>query len=159
LTRPSTFALGALTLGLALSSAAMAQTVPPLDAAIKPTRESGMGLRVSDLERSMRFYTEVLGYKIDQKVPAQGKTVEYLLGYTGDSQADALLVISQGVVQPGATAFGRLILTVPNGRALAQRVAANGGTVDKLADGTNIVKDPDGYVIELYQRAAPSPAK
>jgi lactoylglutathione lyase len=144
-------------LALATATAASAQTaVPPLDGAIKPTRESGMGLRVSDLERSMHFYTDVLGYKIDQKVPATGKTVEYLLGYTGDSQADALLVISQGVAQPGATTFGRLILTVPNGRALAERVKANGGSADKIVDGTNIVKDPDGYVIELYQRPAPA---
>lgn len=141
-----------------LSSAAIAQTAAPgpISEDVKPLRVSGLGLRVSDLERSMKFYTEVLGLKVDYKVPGKdGKVVEYLLGMTGDRQADALVVLSQGEVDPNAKKFGRIVLTVPNGRKLAERVAAAGYPPAKIADGTNVIADPDGYVIELYQRPAP----
>jgi catechol 2,3-dioxygenase-like lactoylglutathione lyase family enzyme len=146
----------AVAAALALSSAAMAQTAapPPMPTDVKPIRVSGLGLRVSDLDRSMKFYTEVLGLKVDYKVESRGKVVEYLLGMTGDRQADALIVLSQGEVDPGARKFGRIVLVVPNGRKLAERVAAAGFPPAKIVDGTNIVTDPDGYVIELYQRPA-----
>lgn len=147
----------AVAAALALSSAAMAQTAapPPMPTDVKPIRVSGLGLRVSDLDRSMKFYTEVLGLKVDYKVESRGKVVEYLLGMTGDRQADTLVVLSQGEVDPGAKKFGRIVLVVPNGRKLAERVAAAGFPPAKIVDGTNIVTDPDGYVIELYQRPAP----
>ena len=157
MTLRSTLALAA-TLAC-VAAPALAQTVPPLADDTKPIRASGMGLKVTDLERSMKFYTEVLGFKVDAKVPANGKTVEYILGMTGVQQADTLVVLSQAPMTPGATSFGRLVMVVPNGRKMAERVKAYGGSMDKApADGTNIVKDPDGYIIELYQRAAPAAA-
>jgi len=42
---------------------------------VKPIRVAGLGIRVSDLERSKKFYTEVLGLRVDAKVPAQGEPV------------------------------------------------------------------------------------
>jgi catechol 2,3-dioxygenase-like lactoylglutathione lyase family enzyme len=152
------------TAALALACAAtpaFAQTSPgPLADDVKPLRVSGLGLRVSDLEKSMKFYTEVLGLKVDAKVPGKdGKVVEYLLGMTGDTKADTLIVLSQGEVAPDAKKFGRIVLVVPSGRKMAERIAAAGFPPEKIGDGTNIVKDPDGYVIELYQRPAPAPAK
>lgn len=147
--------------GLALvASMALAQgPVPPMPEDTKPIRMSGVGLRVSDLERSMRFYTEVLGFKVDARVPATGPAREYLLGFTGNTQADNLVVISQGEVQPGATSFGRVLLVVPSGRKMAERVKAAGYPVDRIVDGTNIIRDPDGYTIELYQRPAAAAPK
>jgi catechol 2,3-dioxygenase-like lactoylglutathione lyase family enzyme len=143
----------------ALAAPASAQTPPPaMPDAIRPIRMSGVGLTVSDLERSMRFYTEVLGMKVGVRLPASGPAEEYLLGFTGDIRADALVVLRQGVVQPGATSFGRVVLAVPNGRAMAERVKAGGGDAPKIVDGTNLVRDPDGYMIELYQRPAAKPA-
>jgi len=106
----------------------------------------------------MKFYTEVLGFKVDAKVPATGPVVEYLLGFTGNTQADTLVVMRQGPVVPGATSFGRIVIVVPNGRKMAERVGAAGYPPARIVDGTNIVKDPDGYTIELYQRPAPRPA-
>ena len=143
---------------LALATAAFAQPpVPPLTDDIRPIRASGLGLTVSDLERSMKFYTEVLGFKVDAKVPASGPVTEYLLGFTGNTQADTLVVLRQGPVVAGATSFGRIVLVVPSGRKMAERVAAAGFPPARIVDGTNIVKDPDGYTIELYQRPAPRP--
>jgi catechol 2,3-dioxygenase-like lactoylglutathione lyase family enzyme len=97
--------------------------------------------------------------KVDAKVPATGgPVVEYLLGMTGNTQADTLVVIRQGVVQPGATGFGRIVIVVPSGRKMAERVKAAGYPVANIVDGTNVITDPDGYKIELYQRPAPRPA-
>ena len=132
---------------------------PALTDDVKPIRVSGLGIRVSDLERSKKFYTEVLGLKVDAKVPAQGEAVEYLLGLTGKIREDTLIVIRKGEVKPGATEFGTITLVVPNGRKMAERVVAAGYTTARpIVDGTNFVRDPDGYMIELYQRpAAPAP--
>ena len=141
---------------LLAATVARAQT-PPLPDADRPIRMSGVGLNVSDLERSKTFYTEVLGFKVDAKVPASGPVVEYLLGFTGDVRADALVVLRQGAAQPGASSFGRVVVVVPNGRRMAERVKAAGGQAPKIVDGTNLVRDPDGYMIELYQRPAAPP--
>ena len=155
--------ISTLFLALAISpvplACAQTQTTPPaLTDAEKPIRISGLGLRVSDLERSLKFYTEVLGLKVGARVPAKGDAVEYLLGMTGDIRADNLIVIRKGEVKPGATEFGSISIVVPDGRALAERAVTAGYlTARPIVDGTNFIKDPDGYTIELYQRPAPKP--
>jgi lactoylglutathione lyase len=139
-----------------LAAPTFADTAPVLSDDIKPIRISGLGIRVTDLERSKKFYTEVLGLKVGAKVPAQGEPHEYLLGMTGNIREDNLIVIRKGEVKPGATEFGSISIVVPNGRKLAERVVAAGYTTARpIVDGTNFVKDPDGYIIELYQRPAP----
>jgi catechol 2,3-dioxygenase-like lactoylglutathione lyase family enzyme len=154
------FSLAAAIAAACLTSTALAQpptAAPALPEEIKPIRISGVGLRVSDLERSKKFYTEVLGLKVNAKVPAKGEAVEYLLGLTGDIRADTLIVIRKGEIVPGATEFGNIVIVVPDGRKMAERVAAAGYLPAKIVDGTNIIRDPDGYKIELYQRPAPKP--
>ena len=155
--RHSFLALAIAATSASFSDKALAQSVPPMPVEIKPTRVSGLGLTVSDLERSRKFYTDVLGLTVDAQVPAQGKPVELLLGMTGDTKADTLVVMRQGEVVPGAAKFGRIVIVVPDGRKLAERVAAAGFPPARIVDGTNIIKDPDGYIIELYQRPAPKP--
>jgi catechol 2,3-dioxygenase-like lactoylglutathione lyase family enzyme len=125
---------------------------------VKPIRVSGLGIRVSDLERSKKFYTDVLGLKVGARVPAQGDAVGYLLGLTGKVREDTLIVIRKGEVKAGATEFGTITLVVPNGRKMAERVVAAGYTTARpIVDGTNFVRDPDGYMIELYQRPVAIP--
>lgn len=132
--------------------------VAPLGDDEKPIRVSGLGIRVSDLERSKAFYTEVLGMKVGARVPAQGEAVEYLLGLTGNIRQDTLVVIRQGEIVPGATEFGNIVIVVPDGRKMAERVMAAGyGMARPIKDGTNFVRDPDGYMIELYQRPSAAP--
>lgn len=127
-------------------------TVPAMPDEIKPIRVAGLAIRVGDLERSKKFYVEVLGLRVDAKVPAQGEPVEYLLGMTGDVRSDTLIVIRKGEIKPGATDFGSITVVVPNARKMAERVAAAGYPPARIVDGTNFVKDPDGYTVELYQR-------
>lgn len=132
-------------------------SAPPEDT--KPIRVSGLGIRVSDLERSRKFYTEILGLKVDARVPAQGEPYEYLLGLTGNIREDTLIVIRKGDVKPGATEFGSITIVVPSGRKMAERVVAAGyQNARPIVEGTNFVRDPDGYLIELYQRPS-APAK
>jgi len=151
---------GIIAIACFASSTVSADGIAPLAEDSKPIRISGLGIRVSDLERSKKFYTEVLGLKVGAKVPAQGEAVEYLLGLTGNVREDTLVVIRKGEVKPGATEFGNIVIVVPNGRKMAERVVAAGYTTTRpIADGTNFVKDPDGYTIELYQRPAPRPAQ
>jgi catechol 2,3-dioxygenase-like lactoylglutathione lyase family enzyme len=145
--------------GALMTTVAAAQTVPPMPDAIKAIRMSGVGLNVTDLEKSKAFYTDVLGFKVACRVPAQGPAQEYLLGFTGQVREDNLVVLRKGAVEPGARTFGRLLLVVPDGRKMAERVRASGVPQDRpLVDGTNFVRDPDGYLIELYQRPA-APAR
>ena len=129
-----------------------ADAVPQLSEAERPIRISGIGLRVSDLEKSMKFYTEILGLKIGARVPREGDAIEYLLGMSGNIREDTLIVIRKGDVVPEAAQFGNIVIVVPDGRKMAERVAAAGYPVDQIRDGTNFVRDPDGYRIELYQR-------
>ena len=76
----------------------------------------------------------------------------------GDIRADNLIVIRKGEIKPGMNEFGSISIVVPNGRAMAERaVAAGYQTARPIVDGTNFIRDPDGYIIELYQRPAAKP--
>jgi catechol 2,3-dioxygenase-like lactoylglutathione lyase family enzyme len=146
--------LGTLIAATMVAVAPVLADTPPEDT--RPIRVSGLGIRVRDLERSKKFYTEVLGLKVAAKVPARGEPHEYLLGLTGNIREDTLIVIRKGEVKPGATEFGSITIVVPNGRKMAQRVIAAGyQSARPVIDGTNFVRDPDGYLIELYQRPTP----
>jgi catechol 2,3-dioxygenase-like lactoylglutathione lyase family enzyme len=147
-----------MTLACVTTSTFADSSVSVLPEDTKPIRVSGLGIRVNDLERSKKFYTEVIGLKVGAKVPAQGEPHEYLLGLTGNIREDTVIVIRKGDVKPGATEFGSITIVVPNGRKMAERVVAAGYTTARpIVDGTNFVKDPDGYTIELYQRPAARP--
>jgi catechol 2,3-dioxygenase-like lactoylglutathione lyase family enzyme len=151
--------LTAAVLGVSALAQTTSSAIPPMPEGVSPIRVSGLGIRVGDLERSKKFYTEVVGLRVDAKVPAQGDPVEYLLGMTGDIRADTLIVIRKGEVKPGASEFGTITIVVPNGRKMAERVVAAGyATARPIVEGTNFVKDPDGYVIELYQRPVTTPS-
>ncbi|MDX1491880.1 MAG: VOC family protein [Pseudohongiellaceae bacterium] len=126
--------------------------LPALSEEQRPIRISGVGIRVSDLETSLKFYTEVLGLKVGARIPREGPAHEYLLSATGSVRDATLVVIREGEVVPGASEFGNIVIVVPNGKAMAERVAAAGYTPDKIVEGTNFIRDPDGYKIELYQR-------
>src|ERR1700737_2201706 len=58
---------------------------------------------------------------------------------SGDIRADTLIVIRKGEIKPGATEFGSITLVVPNGRKMAERVAAAGYPPAHIVDGTNFV--------------------
>jgi lactoylglutathione lyase len=123
-------------------------------------------LRVGDLDRSIAFYTDVLGMKLlSRKDYPSGEFTLAFLGYgngNADGGAEIELTYNYGVAkyEPG-TAFGHIALAVDNAYAACERVKAQGGKVTREAGpmkhGTTViafVEDPDGYKIEFIQKQA-----
>ena len=119
-------------------------------------------LRVGDLDRSIRFYTDVLGMRLLRRSdnPSQKYTLAFV-GY-GDESGSAVLELTYnwGVASYDlGTAFGHVAIEVDDAAAACGAVKAKGGNVTREAGpvkgGTTViafVQDPDGYKIELIER-------
>ncbi len=120
-------------------------------------------LRVGDLQRSIDFYTNVMGMKlIRQSENAANKYSLAFLGYAANpEQAEIELTYNHGVSSyEMGTAYGHIALGVPNAAGACEKIRAAGGNVTRDAGpvkgGTTViafVTDPDGYKIELIERA------
>lgn len=120
-------------------------------------------LRVGDLERSLAFYTGVLGMKLlrRQDYP-DGRFTLAFVGYAAESE-QAAIELTHNWDTPAyelGTGFGHVALEVPDAAAACAEIKARGGRVVREAGpmkhGTTViafVEDPDGYRIELIQRA------
>lgn len=119
-------------------------------------------LRVGNLERSIRFYTTVLGMRlIRTSENAEYKYTLAFVGYgTNPEHAEIELTYNWGVesYQLG-TAYGHIAIGVADAYAACEKIKAAGGNVTREAGpvkGGNtviaFVTDPDGYKIELIQR-------
>ena len=116
-------------------------------------------LRVGDLDRSIKFYTEVLGMKLlRQKDYPDGKFTLAFLGYQDESEAAVLeLTYNWGVDSyEMGTAYGHIALEVEDVYKAAEAIRARGGKIIRepgpMNAGSTIiafVEDPDGYPIEL----------
>ena len=119
-------------------------------------------IRVGDLERSVDFYTRLLGMKeLRRRDVPDGKYTLAFVGY-GDEDREAVieLTYNYGVqsYEPG-NAFGHLAIGVEDVVATCQRLRAGGAKITRepgpVKFGTTViafVEDPDGYKIELIQR-------
>lgn len=116
-------------------------------------------LRVGDLERSIAFYTNVLGMQLLRRkdYPAGEFTLAFI-GYGDETDQTVLeLTYNWGVGQYElGTAFGHIALEVPDVYAACDKMRAAGGKIIREAGpmnaGTTIIaflEDPDGYQIEL----------
>jgi lactoylglutathione lyase len=120
-------------------------------------------LRVGDLQRSIDFYSKAFGMKeIRRHDVPEGKYTNVFIGYGQDDSNTLLeLTYNYGVEKyEMGGAFGHLAVGVPDVAAACEVAKAAGGTVTRPAGpvkfGTTIiafVKDPDGYAIELVERA------
>ena len=121
-------------------------------------------IRVRDLEASLRFYA-LLGMRELRRseVPA-GKYTLVFVGYEDNAHGQAEIELTHNWEQAEAyevgTGFGHLAIGVPDVAALCEAVRAGGGKVAREAGpvqhGTTViafVEDPDGYKIELIERA------
>lgn len=119
-------------------------------------------LRVGDLDRSLRFYTDVLGMRVLRTTdrPEQNYTLAFV-GYGDESEHAVLeLTYNYGVDQYDlGTAYGHVALEVPDAAAACASVRGKGGKVTREAGpvkgGSTViafVEDPDGYKIELIER-------
>ena len=120
-------------------------------------------LRVGDLDRSLAFYTEVLGMRLlRRKDYPDGKFTLAFVGYGDEADAAVIeLTHNWGVAQYElGTAFGHIALAVPDAAAACAAIRARGSKVVREAGpmkhGNTViafVEDPDGYKIELIERA------
>ncbi|MDE2198848.1 MAG: lactoylglutathione lyase [Rhodospirillales bacterium] len=120
-------------------------------------------LRVSDLDRSVNFYTELFGMtELRRRDVPDGKYTLAFLGY-GDEEHNTVLELTYnwGVDHYEiGTAFGHLAIGMPDVYAACAKLRAAGAKITREAGpvkfGTTViafVEDPDGYKIELVQRA------
>ena len=119
-------------------------------------------LRVGNLQRSIDFYTKVLGMQLLRT--SENPDYKYSLafvGYEGNpAQAEIELTYNWGTEHyEMGTAYGHIALGVPDAYAACDKIKAVGGNVTREAGpvkgGTTViafVTDPDGYKIELIQR-------
>jgi lactoylglutathione lyase len=121
-------------------------------------------LRVGDLDRSLRFYTEVLGMKLLRRNDyPDGKFTLAFVGFQGEADGAVLeLTFNWGVDQYDiGTGYGHVALEVNDAYAACAEIKRRGGTVTREAGpmkhGSTViafVQDPDGYKIELIQKKA-----
>lgn len=121
-------------------------------------------LRVGDLQRSIDFYTQVLGMQLlRQEDNEEYKYTLAFIGYQPESEGAVIeLTYNWGVTEyDQGTAFGHIAIEVDNAAQACEQITAQGGKVTRPAGsvkgGTTIiafVEDPDGYKIELIQKAS-----
>jgi lactoylglutathione lyase len=119
-------------------------------------------LRVGDLQRSIDFYTQVLGMKLLRT--SENPEYKYSLAFVGfegnPGQAEIELTYNWGTDRYElGTAYGHIALGMPDIYAACEKIRAAGGEVSRepgpVKGGTTViafVTDPDGYKIELIQR-------
>jgi lactoylglutathione lyase len=119
-------------------------------------------LRVGDLQRSIDFYTKVLGMKLLRTTerPEQKYSLAFVGYGTNPEHAEIELTYNHGVSSyEMGSAFGHIALAVPDAYAACDRIRAAGGNVTREAGPVKggdtviaFVTDPDGYKIELIQK-------
>ncbi|MBU6304030.1 MAG: lactoylglutathione lyase [Betaproteobacteria bacterium] len=125
-------------------------------------------LRVGELQRSIHFYTEILGMNLLRTTDRQDQ--QYSLAFVGfgrgnkDGHAEIELTYNYGVANyEMGSAYGHIAIAVPDAAAACERIQAAGGRVTRPAGpvkgGSTViafVQDPDGYKIELIERPVSS---
>lgn len=120
-------------------------------------------LRVGDLEHSLAFYTEVLGMReLRRQDYPDGRFTLAFVGYEDESEGAVIELTHNwdtGSYDIG-NGFGHLAVAVPDAYRACDEIRARGGKIVREAGpmkhGSTViafVEDPDGYKIELIQRA------
>lgn len=120
-------------------------------------------LRVGDLQRSIDFYTHVMGMTLlrTSENPSQNYSLAFLGYGRNPEHAELELTYNHGVSSYElGTAYGHIAIGVPDAYAACEKIRANGGNVTRepgpVKGGTTVIAfitDPDGYKVELIQRA------
>jgi lactoylglutathione lyase len=120
-------------------------------------------LRVGDLQRSIDFYTRILGMKLLRTTerPEQKYSLAFVGYGSNPDQAEIELTYNYGVDKYEiGSAYGHVALGMPDIYAACDKIRAAGGNVTRepgpVKGGNTViafVTDPDGYKIELIQRA------
>lgn len=119
-------------------------------------------LRVGDLQRSLSFYTEVLGMRLlRRKDYPDGKFTLAFVGYQDETDGAALELTHNWETDAYdiGTGYGHVAIEVDDAYRACDEIKRRGGVVTREAGpmkhGTTViafVQDPDGYKVELIQR-------
>ena len=118
-------------------------------------------IRVGDLERSIEFYTRVLGMRLLRRADYPGgRFTNAFVGYDDESRTAVLELTHNWDTKSYdlGTGYGHVAIQVDDARAACDAVRARGGKVMREAGpmkhGTTViafVEDPNGYKVELIQ--------
>ena len=119
-------------------------------------------LRVSDITRSIEFYTKILGMEILRTLdrPDQGFSL-YFLAYAKNSETHAIELIYNYSIKKFelSNAYGHITIVVDNFFTVCEQIKILGGNIVSEAgpltgcdEVSTFVEDPDGYKIELIQK-------
>ncbi|HEU0230111.1 MAG TPA: lactoylglutathione lyase [Burkholderiaceae bacterium] len=118
-------------------------------------------LRVGDLDRSLAFYTNVLGMKVLRRNDyPEGKFTLAFVGYQNESEGAVIELTHNWDTSSYdlGSGYGHIALEVEDAYAACATIKEKGGRVTREAGpmkhGTTViafVEDPDGYKIELIQ--------
>ena len=119
-------------------------------------------IRVGDLERSIDFYTKVLGMRVLRKTDYEsGRFTNVFVGYDDETKAAVLELTHNWDTKSYdlGTGYGHVAIEVEDAYKACDDIRNRGGKVTREAGpmkhGTTViafVEDPDGYKIELIQR-------
>lgn len=119
-------------------------------------------IRVGDLDRSIQFYTEVLGMQVlRRKDYPEGKFTLAFVGYGPEAEHTVIELTYNWDTDSYdlGNGFGHIALAVDDAAAACEAIRRRGGRVVREAGpmkhGTSViafVEDPDGYKIELIER-------
>jgi lactoylglutathione lyase len=121
-------------------------------------------IRVGDLQRSIDFYTQVLGMRLLRKSDYPGgRFTNAFVGYDDESRAAVLELTHNWDTKSYdmGSGFGHVAVEVEDAHETCAEVKKRGGKVTRepgpMKHGTTViafVEDPDGYKIEFVQRKA-----
>jgi len=119
-------------------------------------------IRVGDLQRSIDFYTQVLGMKLLRRTDYPGgRFTNAFVGYDDESRAAVLELTHNWDTKSYdmGSGFGHVAVEVEDAFKACDEVKKRGGRVTRepgpMKHGTTViafVEDPDGYKIEFVQR-------
>jgi len=120
-------------------------------------------IRVKDAERSIDFYTRLLGMSVLRNMDFEGgRFTNIFVGY-GDEDSEAVVELTHNWDQEEpythGSGFGHLALGVPDIYATCEALEAEGVNIPRppgpMKHGTTVIafiEDPDGYKIELIEK-------
>lgn len=121
-------------------------------------------IRVRDLEKSIDFYTRLLGMKLLRRTDYEGgRFTLAFVGY-GDEASNAVIELTYNWDQQEpydiGTGYGHMAIGVPDIYGTCQRLESEGVKIPRppgpMKHGRTViafVEDPDGYKVELIERA------